>query len=293
MTGPLPSPAPSLTLSVAHCPAEIDRDPARRAQTTYIVVDVIRATTTLTVMFDRGIRRALVARTVDEARQAHVSEPTALLAGEVEAVAPRDFDHGNSPAEWGALDVTGREVVYSTTNGARALHAARGGGPIYAGALRNASAVCVAALNAARFLASSGAGAEIAVVCSGLGDQPADDDSLCAGWLIQTLRARAAEASMATSLGRGAQRALDLLATRQALGSEREPREWLYDALNQTPAAQSVIAAGLGADLAWCADVDASTATPMVAGEDVARALLIVEQAPEQVVDVMRAEHLD
>ncbi len=294
MSSTLPSHMAALTLSVAHSPSEIDHDPRRRAQTVYIVVDVIRATTTLAVMAERGILRVMVAPNVEMARKAHVTEPTALLAGEVNAVAPPDFDYGNSPAEWGALEVAGREVVFSTSNGARALHAAMGGGPIFAGSLRNATAVCTAAVKATRSLESPDQNAWITVVCSGLAGRPSDDDSLCAGWLIQTLRDVAAQSSMSATLGPGAQQALDLLEQRRSGVTEAdgEPRVWLYDALNATEPAQLVREAGLGADLAWCADVDASSAVPMVAGEDVARLLLFVEQAPEDITAVLGAEGL-
>ncbi|HZC04807.1 MAG TPA: 2-phosphosulfolactate phosphatase [Ktedonobacterales bacterium] len=295
------SPESPVTLSVAHCLDEIDLDPTRRARTAYIVVDVIRATTTLAVMFERGARRVLVARDVDAARAVRASQPQALVAGEVNAVAPSDFDYGNSPEEWSAVDVAGREILFSTTNGARGLHAAMGGGPVFAGCLRNASAVCAAALAAARQLSTpatsaasatpviSATGAIITVVCSGLDDQPSDDDSLCAGWLIQTLQQEARQNNVAVDLGPGAQRALDLLATQRQTYSESDdalPKLWLAGVLSDTSAAQAVLAAGLGADLIWCADVDASTAVPMVAGADASRKLVVVERAPAQVLGI-------
>jgi 2-phosphosulfolactate phosphatase len=282
-----------VTLSVAHCLAEIDLDPLRRAHTTYIVVDVIRATTTLAVMFEQGARRVLVARDVDGARRVRGSLPSALLAGEVNAVAPSDFDHGNSPDEWGRLDLAGREILFSTTNGARGLHAAMGGGPVFAGALRNASAVCAAALSTARQLGAPPEHGAVAIICSGLRDQPAPDDSLCAGWLIETLRAAAAQVGVAVALGAGTRQALEWLdASRRTYDPEGDsPAQlWLANALAETPAARNVLEVGLGADIAWCADVDASTAVPMVAGEDIARALLAVERAPADVLGAPKGE---
>ncbi|HET9109501.1 MAG TPA: 2-phosphosulfolactate phosphatase [Ktedonobacterales bacterium] len=288
-----------MTLTVAHCFDEIDRDPAHRARTAYIVVDVIRATTTLAVMFEHGARRVLVARDVDAARAVRATQPHAILAGEVNAVAPPDFDHGNSPQEWSAVDVADREILFSTSNGAHALHAALGGGPVFAGSLRNARAVCAAALAAVRQLATPEQGGIVTVVCSGLGARPADDDSLCAGWLIQTLRDEARRDHVGAELGPGAQRALDLLAAQRAAFSQGEgqgadiaPRVWLAAAMRGTPAAQAVLAAGLGADLAWCANVDASTVVPMIAGEDVSRKLVIVERAPERLVGLPIGEEI-
>jgi 2-phosphosulfolactate phosphatase len=285
--------ATPLILSVAHSLGEIDLNPTRRAHTAAIVVDVIRATTTLAVMFEHGARRVLVARDVEQARRARVSLPLAILAGEVNAVAPPDFDHGNSPEEWSTARLADREILFSTTNGARALHAAMGGGPVFAGSLRNASAVCSAALTAARQLATVTEPGRVSVICSGLGEQPADDDSLCAGWLIYVLQRMAGQMGIAAEPGAGAPYALDLLAARRRAyaGSDdgdaldANPRAWLEAALAETPAARGIQQVGLGEDLAWCVDVDASTAVPMVAGEDVARQLVIVELAPPDVSD--------
>lgn len=295
MTSAQPPHDAPVTLTVAHSFDEIDRDLAHRARTAYIVVDVIRATTTLAVMFEHGARRVLVARDVDAARAVRATQPTAILAGEVNAVAPPDFDHGNSPQEWSMVDVADREVLFSTSNGARGLHAAIGGGPVFAGSLRNATAVCSAALAAARELATPAEGGIVTVVCSGLGSRPADDDSLCAGWLIQTLQGLARLEHAPAELGPGAQRALDLLAAQRAAydqGDDVAPRVWLAAAMRGTPAAQAVLAAGLGSDLTWCADVDASTTVPMVAGEDVSRKLVIVERAPEHLVGLPLGEDI-
>jgi 2-phosphosulfolactate phosphatase len=271
---------PAITLSVAHAPDQIPPQPGRRARTVSIVVDVIRATTTLAVMFERGVRRVYVARDVAEARARRAALPDALVAGEVAAVPPPDFDHGNSPEEWGhlnATEVAGRDVLFSTTNGARALHASRGGGPIFAGALRNGAAVSHAALAAARHLTADGAGASILIVCSGRDAQPAEDDSLCAAWLIATLRAVAARQETPVALDNPATAALDLLndPERSRLGDAR----WLYERLLQSEPARDVLDVGLGADLAWCAALDASQSVPTVTGYDPALDLLIVERA--------------
>lgn len=278
MTSPSPAHEAPVTLSVAHYFDQIDLDPLRRAHTAYIVVDVIRATTTLAVMFERGARRVLVARDVESARRVRATLPEAIVAGEVDAVAPPDFDHGNSPDEWGGLDVTGKEILFSTTNGARALHAAMGGGPVFAGSLRNASAVCAAALEAARLLSAPAMSGIITVVCSGRDGRPAEDDSLCAGWLIQTLQRESAEGGLPVALGDGTRQALELLAAQRA--AHAGAQNWLYDALAASEPARDVLDVGLGADLAWCADVDASASVPMVAGEDVSRTLLVIEEAP-------------
>ncbi len=268
---------PAITLSVAHFPDQIPQEPERRARTVYVVVDVIRATTTLAVMFERAIRRVYVARDVNVARATRAALPGALVAGEVAAVPPPDFDHGNSPEEWGHLDVAGREVLFSTTNGARALHASRGGGPIFAGSLRNATAVSHAALAAARRRTADGEAAGVLVVCSGRDGLPAEDDSLCAAWLLTTLRDVAGREETPVALDDAAAAALDPLNAPKRLDSG--DARWLYERLLASKPARDVLDVGLGTDIAWCADLNASPAVPTVTGYDQARDLLIVERA--------------
>ena len=272
----------------------------RRARTVFIVVDVIRATTTLCVMCEQGCPRIFVARTVDAARTARPLLPEVeLLGGEAGGLAPASFDLGNSPVEWAAQQLAGRSVLFSSTNGARALHACRGGGAVYVGAIRNASAVASASVTALAKLA----GAEmlgrrddepddneigddapgIVIVCSGRGDAPAYDDTLCAAILARATLATAAgmpdesrSGALAVIPDESARIALATLDQYEALAA-RGVYGSLRDALATSGAARAITGVGLGADVALCAELNATTAVPRVMGYDAARDLLIVE----------------
>ncbi len=87
---------------------------------TYVVIDVLRAFTTTHVAFRRGASDILLAREVEEARQLAARFPDALLAGERDARPLEGFDVGNSPHDMGQLDLEGRRVILTTTNGVRA-----------------------------------------------------------------------------------------------------------------------------------------------------------------------------
>src|SRR5262245_22916596 len=139
-----------LVVKVALTPAlSLDAWDHSQSRWVYIVVDVVRATTTLCLFFERGARRVLVAPSVAAARAARAQlGGDYLLAGEVGGARPSDFDLGNSPGELAEWDLSGRELVYATTNGTRALHACRSGQVIFAGSLRNARAAARAALAA-------------------------------------------------------------------------------------------------------------------------------------------------
>jgi 2-phosphosulfolactate phosphatase len=271
----------ALTVDVALVPSLVRATHHRHARTVYVVVDVIRATTTLCVLFERGCRRVLVASDIAAARRARAQwHPQALLAGEVGGAMPPGFDLGNSPGQLGEYDVRGLDVLFATTNGTRALYACQGGGTILAGALRNARAVAAASVRAARRLAASvvdpeadaplwgetaaaealspGA-SDIVVVCSGSDGLPAYDDAVCAGYLVERIVEQAALASRETMLESGAQ--IVHAVVRQALAEGP-----LYEALAGSHAARSLEHVGLFADVGWCAEVDATSLVPTVTG---------------------------
>lgn len=294
MTENSPTPAtigaqPALVIDVALTPDQLD-GPDQRMHTTCIVVDVIRATTTLCVLFERGCRSVLVAPSVADARAAR-SDLAArgmdiLLAGEAEGLPPPGFDYGNSPAEFAGHTFHGREVIFATTNGTRAIRACAGSRAILAGALRNASAVTRAALaltlsdsnshaqnvaadesaavssnmsaaSEARVDDDRVAGSDVVVVCSGRGGRPALDDTLCAGYLVRRLVDAATEAGVPTLIREPARISLAALTQAEQSGS-------LRDALSASNAARAVERIGLMADLDLCATVDATSVVPMV-----------------------------
>lgn len=243
----------TVRVDVALIPELAGLAPAQRG-TVYVVVDVIRATTTLSVLFERGCRRLLIAPDIASARSAHAraDEPKPLLAGETGGIAPPGFDCGNSPTEIAAREVTGREVIFATTNGTRALRACAGGGAIFAGAFRNARAVATAALAASARLraiqppavapATTGAAPaeqaseaaspadlspDIVIVCSGRTHAPSYDDTLCAGYLVREVVRQAVEDRLIPHSSEGARIAsavLDAaLATQSAVSHVTDP----------------------------------------------------------------------
>ena len=90
-----------------------------------VVVDVLRATTTLVHAFAHGARSARACASIEEARVLAGSredrlERGVLLCGERAVLRPEGFDRGNSPSEL-SVDVAGCDLILTTTNGAPAL----------------------------------------------------------------------------------------------------------------------------------------------------------------------------
>lgn len=284
---------PALTVDVALAPMLLRREPERLRRTVAIVVDVVRATTSLCVMFERGCRRVDVAGDIPTARQAAqriraalpAGELPPLLAGEAGGLAPAGFDRGNSPAEFAPLDLEGRTVIFATTNGTRALHACAGMAATLVGAFRNATPVAQAAVALARGLAGPASDQDLSipregdvegapdaptvmVVCAGRNQYPAYDDTVCAGYLAACVQREAEAAGCAATLANGAQ--IAIAASQTAL------RDGVLEALAESEAGRAIAALGLGADLDWCAACDVCAYVPIVAPDGPAGDLLAV-----------------
>src|SRR5919197_2052030 len=141
-----------------------------------IVVDVIRATSSIAQALASGYRRVLCCAEVEQARTLRASLEDAVVGGERDAVRIGGFDLGASPRE--LLEPRAETLVLSTTNGTRAiLAAAERCDEVVLGSLLNLGAVARAA---------SAAG-EVAILCAGFKGTFAFDDAYCAGRIVAAL----------------------------------------------------------------------------------------------------------
>lgn len=172
-----------MRVHVAFTPAETVRAPVA------VVVDVLRATSTIVQALASGYRRVVCCAEVEEARELRARLGSALLAGERRARALPGFDLGNSPREF--LEPRGETVILTTTNGTRAIVAAAASAEtVLVGSLLNLEAVAAAA---------GAGGGDVEVVCAGLEGRFTLDDAYCAGRIAELVggeRSDAAEASV-------------------------------------------------------------------------------------------------
>src|SRR5256885_10875077 len=114
-----------------------------------IVVDVLRATSTIAQALASGYRRVLCCSELDDARALRRELPDSLVGGERKAVRIDDFDVGASPREF--LEPRADTLILSTTNGTRAiLETATSCEQVLLGSLLNLSAVAQAAAEIGR-----------------------------------------------------------------------------------------------------------------------------------------------
>lgn len=250
-----------MRIQVSLVPQLLPAAPAARG--VCIVIDVLRATTTLTTLLEYGAAQVLVASQASEARALRGADPLALLLGEIGGLRPPDFDYGNSPHELVPARVAGRRAICSTTNGTAAIRAAIAAPLTLLGCLRNATAVVAHAHAAARER-----DVPLTIVCSGGGGGRAFalDDTLVAGELV----ARAIESALAAGTSPDLDEAADAALTlyRATFGGDVRPdaARWTT-ALAETSAGQHLIGLGLGVDIPFCAQIDATRAVPAAALE--------------------------
>jgi 2-phosphosulfolactate phosphatase len=164
-----------------------DRDtpsgwPLEPRRVTAVAIDVLRATTTLTIAFTHGAARVIPVASLEEARAWKARDSRVLLCGERGGLKVPGFDLGNSPSEYGHEAVRGRTLVFASTNGSLAMLACARSDERLLGSFVGASAL-VDTLAGRRF---------VRIVCSGREGRFAVEDVACAGWLCAALAARGA-----------------------------------------------------------------------------------------------------
>lgn len=208
-----------MRVHVAFTPGEHTPAPAG------IVVDVLRATSTMTQALAAGYRRVLCCAEIEEARALAATEGSVKLAGERRLEHIPGFDFGNSPREI-AGEPAAETLVLTTTNGTRLLvSAAARFERVYVGCLLNLDAVAAAAREA---------GEDVAVLCAGVLDELALDDAYCAGRIAEALGGEPADSAAA---------AIRLVHT---FGSPLE-------GLGASQSARNLHRHGLESDIEWCA----------------------------------------
>ena len=224
-----------------------------------IVIDEIRASTTITVLLDAGCRNVFLAGDPEAAR-AVARETGSLLAGESHAVKPPDFSFDNSPSELLGVDLRDRSVVLSTTNGTAVIHRLRRAEPVLVGCIRNATAVAAAAL----VLAGEGSGI-VRIVCSGREGMFVLDDAVAAGLIVSHLAEAAALAGGVAILSDAATAAVRL----------RESWPTLLAALEASDGGATLRRIGAPLDIVFCAEEDRTATVPIVRYDGLMRAVAL------------------
>jgi 2-phosphosulfolactate phosphatase len=211
---------------------------------TAVVIDLLRASTTICHAMQAGATRVVPVLEVADALRARESlhgQPS-VLGGERHGRRIDGFDLGNSPGEYTPSSVSGKVVIFTTTNGTRAALACRDAREVLIGCFANLSAVGEACLRAR---------GDVHLVCAGTGGVPALEDCLFAGALADRL--------VEHGLGVGNDQAELMLEAWR--GVMRSPAG-IADALVRSRGGVNLASIGLTGDIDVCAEVDSCVVVP-------------------------------
>lgn len=239
-------------LRVHELPSHVE--PAELTGSTVVVIDMLRASSTICFALAAGAKCVVPVLEIDEARQLaeQLGRQHVILGGERRGKIIEGFDLGNSPSEYASERVAGKTALFTTTNGTRALAHAREADHVLVGCVVNRAAIAQRVQFASR----------VDILCAGTDGEVTGEDILAAGAIIERLtrdsprnRLRLNEA--ASDAHRQWQELLE-----RATVSNRSIVEELIVALRDTRGGVNLIGAGHQADLADCAQLDSLDVVP-------------------------------
>ena len=147
---------------------------------TVVVIDVLRATSTIVTALLNGAKAVIPVADMGEASKIsqNVDSDNYLLCGEKDGVKIEGYDLGNSPLEYTNETVEGKTLIFNTTNGTKAIKKSMGSAHIYMSSFLNLTAT----VDALREINN-----EVVLVCAGWKGRLAFEDTLLAGCIIHKL----------------------------------------------------------------------------------------------------------
>jgi len=205
-------------------------NPEQLRVSTCVVIDVIRATSTIVTALASGARGVQPVASLEEARALKEHDPAALLAGERGGQALPGFDLGNSPREMTAERVKGRRIILTTTNGTQALAACQGARAIITASFLNLEVVTAKLREL---------GPPWIILCAGHEGGFGVDDAVVAGALAEALQQDHPLVSLYHSV-----------------------RNDLTETLRGSLAGQELVRIGLEQDIPFCAQMNLHSIVP-------------------------------
>ncbi|MBU4510886.1 2-phosphosulfolactate phosphatase, partial [bacterium] len=146
-----------------------------------VVIDVLRASSTIVTALANGCRGFIPILSPEQVKEKaqQFEKERVLLGGEREGIKIKGFDLGNSPREYKREVVKDKTIIFSTTNGVKALEMVKSAHRIVIGSFLNLQAVCNYCTNYK---------GDILLICAGKDGRFSLEDTSCAGMIINSLR---------------------------------------------------------------------------------------------------------
>jgi 2-phosphosulfolactate phosphatase len=239
------------TLRVHYLPELVSPEALRGA--TVVVLDVLRASTTIATALAAGAKEVIPFLDVEQVRAAgkDLVREEIVLGGERRGVKIDLFDLGNSPSEYTAEVVGGKTVLFTTTNGTKAMERCREAHRVMIGAPVNLAAIC-------RSLAET---LNVHLLCAGTGGRITREDILAAGAITYQLTKNeetAAEIDDCAHVARSAWRSV----VAGAFAAGETPSVRLAREFRSCSGGQNLLSLGYEADLTACAAIDSLDCVP-------------------------------
>lgn len=234
-----------LTIDVALAPSDVH---TCLHSNICMVVDVLRASSTIVTLLAKGCQYVYTVATIDEAQSLAQSKGL-LLGGERNGLTVKGFDFGNSPFELEGFKSNGRNAVLTTTNGTKAVETVAAAPAVLIGSFLNARACCQKALELA-----SKHNTDIGIICAGEKGRFVLDDAYCAGFLVETLQQSATNDNTEIGLSDAARAAQKL----------HESYPDILSAFQESSSGQCLREINCTEDLASCSRVNTSEVVPIL-----------------------------
>ena len=144
-----------------------------------VVIDILRATTSICVAFETGVNKIIPVSTPEECIK--FKEQNFLCAAERNAIKVEGFDMGNSPFEFLNPEIKNRNIAFTTTNGTKAIKLSQqaGAAQIVIGSFLNLKFLDDWLVNQQQ---------DVVLLCAGWKDKANLEDTLFAGAVIKNIK---------------------------------------------------------------------------------------------------------
>lgn len=210
-----------------------------------VVVDVLRASSTIVQACENGVDRIIPLASVEDATKlvSTLDRKKTLLGGEREGMQIDGFDLGNSPLEYASKTVKGKTLIFSTSNGTVAITRSASAKEIVLGCFLNLSAVVTHVI--------SSRAKKVAVLCAGDLGRLSLEDFVCGGYLVDGI---VSGTRATTALNDGAVAARTLANALDDVG----------EVVRNSSHGRRLAELGFGSDLEFCSRIDKYGAVPIV-----------------------------
>jgi len=221
-----------------------------------LVVDVLRATTTIAVALNNGAKEVIPAESTPKAAKIKRGSANALLCGERNGVKVVGFDLGNSPLEFDPALIKNKTLIFSTTNGTNAIVKSRLAKNCVLASFINLKTIIDFII---------GLNQDFTIVCSGKNNNFCLEDFVCAGVIIkELLSCKPAEVEYALS---DVEYAALELAEKYVYENGKVSENKIFEMMKKTEHGKFLMTLGFEKDLAKCSEYNSLLKLPIYSKE--------------------------